>query len=71
MEHLCMPVIACIAMENQTSFLLQVYECHSTRCEVVPLVEVIEFIIPHVLHLKNRANEKILTSIVRYFFKSF
>jgi hypothetical protein len=62
---------ACIAMENWIRFLLQVREWHSKGHEVVPLVEVIELLIPCVLHLENRANEKNLTSIVRFFFQEF
>jgi hypothetical protein len=62
---------ACLALEARINFLLQVREWKSSGRESVPLVEVIELLIPCVLHLENRSNEKILTSIIRYGFNLF
>ncbi len=56
---------SCLVLEARINFLLQVQEWKSSSRESVPLVEVIELLIPCVLHLENRCNEKILTSIIR------
>ena len=61
----------CIAMEKKIEFLLQVREWYKKGRETVPLVEVIELLIPCVLHLENRANEKIITCILRYGLNQF
>ncbi len=61
----------CIAMENKIKFLLQVKEWHNAGRSTVPLVEVIELIIPCLLHLENRASEKIITCILRHGFSKF
>jgi hypothetical protein len=65
-------VLRCsLAMENKIKFLLQVREWHNNGRTVVPLVEVIEIIIPCILHLENRSSEKIITTILRYCFCEF
>lgn len=61
----------CITMENYIKFLLQVKEWNSNGRTTVPLVEVIEILIPCILHLENRADEKIITSILCYAFNEF
>ena len=62
---------SCVVMENRISFLLAVREWHSCGRSTVPLVEVVELLIPCVLHLENRGNEKIITCILRYGFNQF
>jgi hypothetical protein len=58
-------------MENRIKCLKQIREWHNKGRATVPLVEAVEILIPCVLHLENRANEKIITTILRYGFNSF
>ncbi len=58
-------------MESKIKFLLKVREWHNNGRTVVPLVEVIEIIIPCILHLENCSSEKIITTIIRYCFCEF
>jgi hypothetical protein len=61
----------CITLENQIKFLVQVKEWHNNGRASVPLVEVVEILIPCILHLENRVDEKIITTILRYAFNEF
>lgn len=51
---------ACLVMENRISFLVQVHQWDETGRKSVPLIEVVELLIPCVLHLENRADKKTL-----------
>jgi len=62
---------SCLVLEARINFLLQVREWKSSSHESVPLIEVIELLIPCVLHLENRSNEKILASIIHLGFNLF
>jgi hypothetical protein len=61
----------CIVMESRISFLLTVREWYNCGRTMVLLVEVVELVIPCVLHLENRGNEKIITCILCYGFNPF
>jgi hypothetical protein len=61
----------CLLMENRIKFLREVQRWSEMGRKTVPLVEVAELLIPCVLHLENRADEKILTCILRYGFNLF
>jgi len=52
-------------MEKYIAVLQKVKEWDAQGRETVPLVEVVELIIPCILHLENRVGEKIITIILR------
>jgi len=54
-----------VAMENYVSFLEHVKHWNEQGLETVPLVQIIEFLIPCILHLENRVGEKIISCIVK------
>jgi hypothetical protein len=54
-----------VSMERYIAFLEQVRKWHEMGRDTVPLVEVIELLIPCILHLENRIGEKIVTIILR------
>jgi hypothetical protein len=54
-----------IAMEKYIFFLENVRKWNNEGRDTAPLVEVIELLIPCILHLENRIGEKILTIILR------
>jgi hypothetical protein len=54
-----------IEMEKYIAVLQKVKEWDAQGRETVPLVEVVELIIPCILHLENRVGEKIITIILR------
>jgi hypothetical protein len=62
---------SCIFMEKRINFLIKVRDWHNSGYKTVPLVEIVEILIPCILHLENRADEKIITSILRYSFNLF
>jgi hypothetical protein len=55
----------CVLLEKSLDMLDSVKQWRESRGLNVPLVEVIEILIPCILHLENRVNEKIITSIMR------
>ena len=55
----------CVALERKLTFLSTVQEWYDSGRKEVPLVEVVEALIPCILHLENRVSEKILTMILR------
>jgi hypothetical protein len=61
----------CICMENKIKFLQQVKEWSNSGRTTVPLLEVLELLIPCILHLENRSDEKIITTILWYGFSEF
>jgi hypothetical protein len=54
-----------VAMEQYISFLEKGRAWSNNGHETVPLVEVVELLIPCILHLENRIAEKIVTIILR------
>jgi hypothetical protein len=56
---------SCVETEKCIAVLEKVREWDSQGKETVPLVEVVELIIPCILHLENRVGEKIITIILR------
>jgi len=54
-----------VAMENYVSFLEHVKHWNEQGLETVSLVQIIEFLIPCILHLENRVGEKIISCIVK------
>jgi hypothetical protein len=54
-----------VAIEKYIYFLEQVRKWNEMGRETVPLVEVVELLIPCILHLENRISEKIITIILR------
>jgi hypothetical protein len=53
-----------MVMEKLIELLDTVKQWYDSGWTEVPLVEVIELIIPCILHLENRVNEKIVTTIL-------
>ena len=56
---------ACVAMERAIFYLEQVKKWYESGRLTVPLVEIIEILIPCILHCENRVGEKIITIILR------
>jgi hypothetical protein len=54
-----------VAMEKYIYFLEQVRRWNDVGQETVPLVKVVELLIPCILHLENHIGEKIITIILR------
>jgi hypothetical protein len=54
-----------ILLERYITFLESVRQWHDEGQRTVPLVEVIELLIPCILHCENRVGEKILTILLR------
>jgi hypothetical protein len=54
-----------IQMETWISILERVREWNAEGRDAVPLVEVVELLIPCILHLENRVGEKMMTIILR------
>jgi hypothetical protein len=54
-----------VAMEKCILILEKVRQWNLDGRETVPLVEVVELLIPCILHLENRVGEKIITIILR------
>jgi hypothetical protein len=54
-----------IAMEKYILFLENVRKWDEDGHDKVPLVEVLELLIPCILHLENRAGEKLVTTIIK------
>jgi hypothetical protein len=53
-------------MEKYIKYLENVRKWHEDGRDKVPLlIEVLELLIPCILHLENRVSEKIITSIIR------
>jgi hypothetical protein len=55
----------CVFVERKIQFLLSLKEWHDGGRKEVPLMEMIELLIPCILHLENRVGEKIITMILR------
>jgi hypothetical protein len=53
-----------VSMEQYISFLAKVRAWSNDGYETAPLVEVMELLIPCILHLENRIAEKIVTIIL-------
>jgi hypothetical protein len=54
-----------VTMEKYIFFLLNVRRWKEEGVEKVPLVKVVELLIPCILHLENRTGEKMITMILR------
>lgn len=54
-----------IVMEKPLHYLENLCEWSESRRDKVALVEILELLIPCILHLENRAGEKIITTIIR------
>ena len=54
-----------VAMEKYVAFLENLKKWHEDGRETVPLVEILELLIPCILHLENRVGEKIISCIVK------
>jgi hypothetical protein len=52
-------------MEKYIALLEKVRVWHSQGTETIPIVEVVELLIPCILHLENRVGEKVITIILR------
>jgi hypothetical protein len=50
-----------VIMEAKISCLLKVWQWKTDGVETVPLVEVVELLIPCILHLENHVGEKVIT----------
>ena len=59
----------CVKYEKRIQFLLTVCQWHQEGIEKVPLVEIIELLVPCILHLENRVGEKLLNMILRFGFQ--
>ena len=58
---LCMSV----AMEKYIKYLENVRQWNEDGRDTVPLIEILELLIPCILHLENRVGEKMVTTIIR------
>jgi hypothetical protein len=58
-------------METYITYLEKVHQWAIDGRENVPLVEVIELLIPCILYFENRIAEKIITIILRRFYDSW
>ena len=58
-------LLACTNMERYLMQLQKVREWYENGRTEVPLVEVVELLIPCILHLENRVGEKIINMILR------
>jgi polyhydroxyalkanoate synthesis regulator protein len=56
---------ACVAMERAIFYLEQVKKWYESGRLTIPIVEIIEILIPCILHCENRVGEKIITIILR------
>jgi hypothetical protein len=54
-----------VVMEKYISYLLNVRKWKNEGRETVSIVEVVELLIPCILHLENRVGEKLITIILR------
>jgi hypothetical protein len=54
-----------VLLEAKISCLLKVRQWKADGVEIAPLVELVELLIPCILHLENRIGEKIITMILR------
>ena len=54
-----------VAMEKYIKFLENVRQWSDSGREFVPLVELVELLIPCILHLENRVGEKIISIIIK------
>jgi len=54
-----------VAMEKYIKFLKNVRQWSDSGREFVPLVELVELLIPCILHLENRVGEKIISIIIK------
>lgn len=62
---------SCICMENKIKLLQQVKDWQKSGRTTVPLVEVVELLIPCILHLESRSAKKIITMILWFGFNKF
>jgi hypothetical protein len=56
---------SCVLMERRINFLMSIKEWHNSGNDSIPLMAIIELLIPCILHLENRVGEKIITIILR------
>jgi len=54
-----------ISMEKYLTFLENVRQWHEDGRDRVPIIEILELLVPCILHLENRVGEKLLTTILR------
>jgi hypothetical protein len=55
---------SCICVERRIQFLVTIKEWYNSGKDDVPLMDIIELLIPCILHLENRVGEKIITIIL-------
>jgi hypothetical protein len=65
LEDWRMSLYQAVTLERSVDYLVKVKEWYDSGLETVPLVDVIELLIPCILHCENRVGEKILTIILR------
>jgi hypothetical protein len=65
LEDWRMRLYQAVTLERSIDYLEKVKEWYESGLETVPLVDVIELLIPCILHCENRVGEKILTIILR------
>jgi hypothetical protein len=65
LEDWRMRLYQAVALERSIEYLVKVKEWYDLGLETVPLVDVVELLIPCILHCENRVGEKILTTILR------
>jgi hypothetical protein len=58
-------LLGCVKLERSIALLENVKKWHESGLESVPLVEVVELLIPCILHCENRVGEKIITILLR------
>jgi hypothetical protein len=54
----------CVKLERKLQFLITLRQWHQEGIDKVPLVLIIELLIPCILHLENRVGEKIISMII-------
>lgn len=55
----------CVFVEKKIQFLVTVKEWHDSGRTEVPLMDIVELLIPCILHLENQVGEKLITMILR------
>ena len=65
LEDLRSALRECVQLENAVRALEKVKQWYASGRETVPLVEVIELLIPCIIHCENRVGEKIITILLR------
>jgi hypothetical protein len=63
-EVWCSMLWESVALEKYICFLEHVWKSNEDGHDKVPLIEVLELLIPCILHLENRVGEKLITAIL-------